>query len=192
MKCSQLSNCSLNLKLRKKCSACRLKKCYSEGMVPLEKLDNKNKEIESLLNSFLNSTITESFYKIEQIETKNDNYEHQNKLFKKRFARKLNQFEQMKIAEVQTAMSVFVDEKTASHIRHAKSTIEFVNIPEIYFKWICSFCKTIPAYNQLSDHDQLIVFKSFCFEILAIRFSVNFQKQEKGFAIFSVSIFSKI
>lgn len=180
-----MKKCNVNMLTRKKCRKCRLDKCFQIGMQPTVKVAKGKSTPESILEQLVAQYIKTNLTQLDDSKVDDGTLASTSKLAKKRIARNLNVHELKSIQEVQNAMKVFIDEASVDNVVHADNLADVANVPEIYFNWIVSFCRSIPAYNQLNGNDQFIILKPFCFEMLAIRLSTVYDRQKKGFPMFT-------
>lgn len=101
-------------------------------------------------------------------------------------ANNLNAYEQNQIREVQKACSVFVDEHSIENVRPLKSMSECWGQPELYPRMTVQLCTQIAGFNQLNSHDQLLILKPFCWDVLMVRFAFQFDLEKNGFLIIEV------
>lgn len=98
-----------------------------------------------------------------------------------------NSYEMSFFAEVQSAMSIFLDERTLPVEKNATNLLNIFNTHGFYIRKIIRYCKKINAFAVLKEADQLIILKEFYCDILTIRASFNYDTEKDGFPFLEVN-----
>ena len=90
------------------------------------------------------------------------------------------------IAELDSASSIFEDERTLPVIGQMDTKVDAFNWPAIYSGRIVHFCKQINAFNWLNSNNQLAVLKQFFMYFLTVRIASNYDIVTDGYFILAV------
>lgn len=90
--------------------------------------------------------------------------------------------------EVQSAMSIFVDEYSLELVGAAKEDdlVKVLNLPGLYVKTVINFCKNIAAFKCLKQADQMKLLKAFYPRLSALHAAFIYKAETDGFPVIVV------
>lgn len=83
----------------------------------------------------------------------------------------------------------FTDDRKLEVVGTVKVMNDGFNLAGYYVKNICKFCKRIPEFTCIPLSDQILILKSFFFDILAVRYAFTYDPKIDGFPMAEVSCF---
>lgn len=117
------------------------------------------------------------------ISLQNDHYNlglNLNGKINRKHAIKLNAYESEKLYFILNALRLFIEENQTTVIQPIEDVYDGFGRPEIYAKNAVTFCRRMDAFNCLNGKDQLAVLKTFCYDIIILRFAFYYDSQKRG------------
>ncbi|CAF3678256.1 unnamed protein product [Adineta steineri] len=186
-------NCIINMTTRKRCKACRLAKCFEQGMradwiLTDEERMNKRRKIEENRRLrklvYPDSADSDDVSKSPYVDLKSELMESDNKEYSTvstsiLSSEDLFKIEQIKHAYADSVRLTSLPREIPSYPNTTKLnfTSEMVNLPtNLQASRLITFLKLIPEFSSLDEHDKLVLIKHNTFPLLFIRSALVYNR----------------
>ena len=89
--------------------------------------------------------------------------------------------EHERLHEIARAMSGFVDEMRLPLVGRLSKPADMFNWALVYTNRIIAFCRSLPAYQRLSERDRVVIFSRFMVEFCSVRMAYTLDRERNGF-----------